>query len=71
MAALEFRPGQKKMKHPGTFNANPLSAAAGIAALELVATGEPCRRANEIGRLLRERLNTFFARAESAVGRLR
>lgn len=61
MAALEFRPGQRKMKHPGTFNANPLSAAAGIAALELVATGEPCRRANEIGRLLRERLNSLFA----------
>ena len=61
MAALEFRPGQLKMKHPGTFNANPLSAAAGIAALELVATGEPCRQANEIGKALRERLNRLFA----------
>lgn len=61
MAALEFRPGQRKMKHPGTFNANPLSASAGIAALELVATGEPCRRANEIGKLLRESLNNLFA----------
>lgn len=61
MAALEFRPGQRKMKHPGTFNANPLSASAGIATLELVVTGEPCRRANEIGKLLRERLNNLFA----------
>src|SRR5262249_8601107 len=31
LAALEFRPGKPKMKHPGTFNANPLSAAAGVA----------------------------------------
>jgi glutamate-1-semialdehyde 2,1-aminomutase len=61
MAGLEFRPGRPKMKHPGTFNANPLSAAAGIATLERVAGGEPCRRANEIGRLLRQRLNALFA----------
>ena len=27
----------------------------------MVATGEPCRRANEIGRLLRQRLNALFA----------
>jgi glutamate-1-semialdehyde 2,1-aminomutase len=64
MAALEFRPGQRKMKHPGTFNANPLSAAAGIAALELVATGEPCRKANEMGKRLRTGLNRLFAERE-------
>lgn len=61
LAAIEFRPGQPKMKHPGTFNANPLSAAAGSVALRLVATGEPCRKANETGRLLRHRLNELFA----------
>jgi glutamate-1-semialdehyde 2,1-aminomutase len=61
LAALEFRPGRPKMKHPGTFNANPLSAAAGVAALRLVATGEPCQQANEIGRLLRRELNAMFA----------
>jgi glutamate-1-semialdehyde 2,1-aminomutase len=60
MAGLEFRPGKPKMRHPGTFNANPLSAAAGVAALQVVATGEPCRRANELGRLLRNRLNNLF-----------
>ena len=27
--------------HPGTFNANPLSAAAGVAALRIIASGEP------------------------------
>ena len=36
-------PGKPKMKHPGTFNANPLSAAAGVATLKRVASGEPCR----------------------------
>ncbi len=61
LSHLEFRPGKPKMKHPGTFNANPLSAAAGAAALRLVATGEPCRRANDMGRRLRQRLNALFA----------
>jgi glutamate-1-semialdehyde 2,1-aminomutase len=60
MAGLETRPGRPKMKHPGTFNANPLSAAAGVATLEQVAGDEPCRRANEAARLLRERLNALF-----------
>src|SRR5262249_20108688 len=60
LAALEFRPGKPKMKHPGTFNANPLSAAAGIAALRLVADGAPCRRANAMGSLLRQKLNALF-----------
>lgn len=64
LEALAFRPGKAKMKHPGTFNANPLSAAAGAATLRLVADGEPCRRANEIGRLLRQRLNAAFAEQE-------
>jgi glutamate-1-semialdehyde 2,1-aminomutase len=61
LAALEFRPGKPKMKHPGTFNANPLSAAAGIATLQQVASAEPCRRANAMGQLLRRRLNDLFA----------
>ncbi len=62
LAGLEFRPGQPKMKHPGTFNANPLSAAAGITALQLVADGEPCRHASDMGRRLRQGLNELFAR---------
>ena len=49
-----------KMKHPGTYNANPLSAAAGSAALEVVATGEPGRQANEIAKLIRAGLNELF-----------
>lgn len=61
LASLEFRPGKPKMKHPGTFNANPLSAAAGIAALKIVATGQPCQAANERARSLRRKLNALFA----------
>ena len=60
LATLESRPGQPKMQHPGTFNANPLSAAAGIATMKIVATGEPGRRANSIARSLRQQLNTLF-----------
>jgi glutamate-1-semialdehyde 2,1-aminomutase len=51
------------MKHPGTFNANPLSAAAGVATLKIVQDGEPCRQASETARLLRRRLNQMFADA--------
>jgi glutamate-1-semialdehyde 2,1-aminomutase len=61
LASIEFRPGRPKMKHPGTFNANPLSAAAGVATLQMVANGEPCRRANQTAHELRRRLNALFA----------
>jgi glutamate-1-semialdehyde 2,1-aminomutase len=60
LAGLEYRPGQPKMKHPGTFNGNPLSAAAGVAALSLVSNGEPCRQANAMGQMLRQGLNRMF-----------
>jgi glutamate-1-semialdehyde 2,1-aminomutase len=60
LAYIEPRPGKPKMKHPGTYNANPLSAAAGVAALTRVATGDPCRKANDAGRLLRNKLNELF-----------
>jgi glutamate-1-semialdehyde 2,1-aminomutase len=60
LAYIEPRPGKPKMKHPGTYNANPLSAAAGVAALTRVATGEPCRQANNAARVLRNKLNQLF-----------
>jgi glutamate-1-semialdehyde 2,1-aminomutase len=62
MRLLEFSQGKKKMRHPGTFNANPLSAAAGSTALKLVATGEPNRKANAMAALLRQQLNDLFER---------
>ncbi len=57
---IEPRPGRAKMRHPGTYNANPLSAAAGVACLKQIRTGEPSRRANEAGRNLRNDLNAMF-----------
>jgi glutamate-1-semialdehyde 2,1-aminomutase len=61
LAAIERRPGKPKMNHPGTFNANPLSAAAGITALKRVATGQPSAQANGTAARLRARLNEAFA----------
>jgi glutamate-1-semialdehyde 2,1-aminomutase len=61
MNGIETKAGRPKMKHPGTFNANPLSAAAGLATLKIVANGEACRRANELASLLRQKLNAQFA----------
>jgi glutamate-1-semialdehyde 2,1-aminomutase len=46
-----------KIRHNGTFNAAPLSAAAGITTLELVASGEPGARAAELCGVLVSRLN--------------
>lgn len=52
----------KKMKHPGTYNGNPLSAAAGCAALDVIADGAVCQRATELARDLRRELNDLFTR---------
>lgn len=61
MDALAFaQPGvepRAKIPHYGTFNANPLSAAAGCATLELIEQEDVCGRANRFAQRLRERLN--------------
>jgi glutamate-1-semialdehyde 2,1-aminomutase len=49
--------------HPGTFNANPISATAGIAALGLVRTGSPTADADRAAIQLREGLAEAFADA--------
>jgi glutamate-1-semialdehyde 2,1-aminomutase len=49
--------GQEKIAHLGTFNANPLSAAAGIATLEILAKTDACERANAYGAEVRARMN--------------
>ena len=46
-----------KIRHNGTFNANPLSAAAGVATLAQVVTGEPGACAASLGRQLIDGLN--------------
>jgi len=48
---------EHKIRHNGTFNANPLSAAAGVATLAQVVTGEPGARAASLGRQLIDGLN--------------
>ena len=48
--------GREKIVHQGTFNANPVSAAAGIAALSIVAESDVCQRANDFAADLREGL---------------
>lgn len=55
------RAGREKVPHQGTFNANPLSAAAGIAALEIIATTDACERASEFAQQLRNALNDVLA----------
>jgi len=63
MEVLAFRPGGGvKVKHPGTHNAHPLSAAAGVATLDLVADGSAQSRAEETADWLRRELNAVLAR---------
>ncbi|MBI2165294.1 MAG: aspartate aminotransferase family protein [Chloroflexi bacterium] len=50
----------RRISHPGTFNANPLSAAAGCKALELVATGAPTAQAERAAQSLRDGLNRLL-----------
>jgi glutamate-1-semialdehyde 2,1-aminomutase len=52
----------KRVPHAGTFNANPLCAAAGVAALKILATGEPQKRANELATALRQAMELVMKR---------
>jgi glutamate-1-semialdehyde 2,1-aminomutase len=67
MSALEFRTGDadwnryKRIHHPGTFNANPLSAAAGIAMLNIAATGEAQEYITQLGQKLVREMNRAIA----------
>lgn len=55
--------GFEKIPHQGTYNANPLSAAAGVAMLRQVADTDVVDRANAMGERLRRALNAAFADA--------
>ncbi len=67
MAALDFKEGDAtwnrfhRVNHPGTFNANPLSAAAGVAMLETIADGHIQREVNAGGERLIVALNRVLA----------
>jgi glutamate-1-semialdehyde 2,1-aminomutase len=52
----------QRVAHQGTFNAAPLSAAAGVVALNKIATGKPIEQANELARMLRSRWNAVLER---------
>ncbi len=72
LSLIEFSTGGRsdfaeRLPHPGTFNANPLSAAAGGAALRIVATGGPHDHANGLNRSLVPRLNEIIS-AEGVPG---
>ncbi len=51
------RPAAQRIRHTGTWNANPLLAAAGIAACKLYSTGEHQKRAAEAASYLRQQAN--------------
>jgi glutamate-1-semialdehyde 2,1-aminomutase len=53
----------QRVAHAGTFNANPLGAAAAIATLELVADASLQARANKLGEALRRELREAMRRA--------
>ncbi|MCW5575361.1 MAG: aminotransferase class III-fold pyridoxal phosphate-dependent enzyme [Burkholderiales bacterium] len=53
--------GREKVSHYGTFNANPLSAVAGISILELIAAGGVCEKASANGERLRALCNAVLS----------
>ena len=52
---------REKVGHQGTYNANPVSAAAGVAALSIIESENPCEVASHTGQRIREGINTIFA----------
>ena len=58
--AVAERTGREKISHPGTFNANPVSAAAGTAALTVIAETDASDRACAIAAELRDKLNAVL-----------
>lgn len=69
LGLIEHREGdpewnrQRRIPHPGTFNANPLSAAAGIACLSTIADGAANERADAAARRLAQGMNRCLEEA--------
>jgi glutamate-1-semialdehyde 2,1-aminomutase len=61
---ISFDAGDGRVAHPGTFNANPLSAVAGERALRAVAEEDPNSIANERAAQLSRGLNRVLVEAE-------
>lgn len=70
ISMIEFRDGrwnaEQRVQHPGTFNANPMSAAAGSAMLQMVKTGQHHRQADALNEKLVLGLNKEIVRARVA-----
>ena len=62
------RTGREKIQHPGTFNANPVSAAAGTAALTVIAETDACRSAPRTAAIAREAERGAGGRARAVGG---
>ena len=54
--------GRERVAHQGTYNANPLAAAAGIATLERIANTDACARASNATARLRAGMNEVLVR---------
>ncbi len=61
---ISFDAGNGRVAHPGTFNANPLSAVAGERALRAIAEEDPLRIADERAAQLSRGLNQVLLEAE-------
>ena len=59
--AASAKAGREKIGHPGTFNANPVSAAAGIACLTILAETDAVQKASDTAASLRQGLNDVIA----------
>jgi glutamate-1-semialdehyde 2,1-aminomutase len=56
----------QRVTHQGTYNANPLTVAAGIATLRIAADGTPQARADRLAERLRQGMNEVLGRREVA-----
>ncbi len=63
MEIMAWPAGRARVLHQGTWNGNPLAAAAGIAALELLADGAVQRRLTAMAERLRAGLNGVIGRS--------
>jgi glutamate-1-semialdehyde 2,1-aminomutase len=70
MTMLEVRDGDadwnatRRVTHQGTYNANPVAAAAGVAALRIIDRGDETARADAAAARLVDGLNALFAERE-------
>jgi glutamate-1-semialdehyde 2,1-aminomutase len=68
LEALDFditaAKGKEKIHHPGTYNANPVSAAAGVATLQIIRDTDACARAAAYAARLRQEIRTAVLEAD-------